>query len=123
MTNGKEKDGSDNLDIYMQRFGADGTPIGDRLGIEKPGDQNLSNIDTLADGRVILTFSNETGDATDVTTLNFRIIDPRDPDILGTNSDDTIVGREDASTISGFDGDDKLTGRAGGDLLQGQRRC
>ena len=43
---------------------------------------------TLDDGRVIITFGNETGDATNITTLNYQIFDPRENVINATNGRD-----------------------------------
>jgi Ca2+-binding RTX toxin-like protein len=115
----QETDGSPDLDVVMQRFDASGTAIGTQVNIRDPGDQGLFSMDiaTLADGRVVLTYGSETGDSTNITTLNYRIVDPRDSNILGTSWDDNIVGREDASTIESGDGNDKLTGRDGNDVL------
>ena len=100
---GAESDGSPELDIFLQRFDSDGNSVGDRVHLDKPGDQGLfdMSIATLADGRVILTYGSETGDATNVTTLNYRFLDPRDANILGTNAADNVVSREDGATISG----------------------
>ena len=77
------------------------------------------SIATLDDGRVILTFGNETGDATNVNTLNYQIFDPRENVINATSGDDNWVGREDGSTMNGFGGNDKLTGREAQDFLNG----
>jgi len=70
--------------------------------LAQPGDQGLFSMSlaTLADGRVVLSYSSETGDATNVTTLDYRIIDPRDSTISGTAQNDTILGRADASHVS-----------------------
>ena len=50
------------------------------IHIDKPGDQGFGSLDiaTLADGRVIVTYGSETGDSTNVDTLNYQIFDPRD---------------------------------------------
>jgi Ca2+-binding RTX toxin-like protein len=68
---------------------------------------------------VIVTFDNETGDSTNLTTLDYVILDPRNKTINGTGEDDTIVGRQDASTINGGSGDDRLTGMKANDVLNG----
>ena len=117
---GIESDGTPELDVVLQRFNGGGELVGSRLAIDKPGDQGLGmSIATLDDGRVILTYVSETGDATNINTLNYRIVDPRQTTILGSNGDDNIVGREEASTVSGLDGNDRLTGRSGSDTLNG----
>ena len=105
--------------MILQRFDANGTTVGGKLHIDKPGDQILRSIATLADGRVVVAYENETGDSTNVNSLNYRIVDPRETTINATNGNDNFVGREEASTINGFDGHDKLTGRAGNDILNG----
>ena len=118
---GTETDGSPELDIYLQRFDVGGGAIGDIVHLDKAGDQGLfdMNIETLADGRVVLVYSSETGDSTNLTTLNYQIFDPRESLIDGTNENDNFVSREDGATIKGYLGDDKLTGRLGNDKLLG----
>ena len=118
-TSGTEGDGSREADVILQRFDANGTTVGGKLHIDKPGDQILRSIATLADGRVVVAYENETGDSTNINSLNYRIVDPRETTINATNGNDNFVGREEASTINGFDGHDKLTGRAGNDILNG----
>jgi serralysin len=74
---------------------------------------------TLADGRVVVLFNNETGDSTNVTTLDYVIVDPRGTTINGDAGNNTIVGRLDASTINGLGGDDMLIGMNHNDVLSG----
>jgi Ca2+-binding RTX toxin-like protein len=118
---GFESDGSSDLGIVLQRFDKDGNAVGDQIIIDNPGDQGLFSVDmkTLSDGRVVLAFNNETGDSTDLTTLDYVILDPRDKTINGTDGDDTIVGRLKASVINGLGGADVLTGMNAGDTLSG----
>ncbi|MBX9459556.1 MAG: hypothetical protein KL863_27950 [Rhizobium sp.] len=118
---GVESDGSPELDIYLQRFDSGGTAVGDIVHLDKPGDQGLfdMNITTLADGRVLLAFSSETGDATNLTTLNYQMFDPRENQIDGTSGNDNYVSREDGATIKGYEGDDRLTGRMANDKFFG----
>jgi Ca2+-binding RTX toxin-like protein len=125
---GAESDGSPNEDIFLQRFGVDENRVGDPvfytgnlIHLTEPGDQGLfqMNMTTLADGCVLLTYASETGDATNVNNLVYRIIDPRDPDITGTASADVIAATPTDSTINGLGGDDKLLGLGGTDVLNG----
>ena len=107
---GIESDASADFDLAIQRFDGNGNAVGDRMFIDEPGDQGPFDVSvtTLADGRVAIAFSNETGDSTDQTKLDYVILDPRDTTILGTNGADTIlVGRLDGSTIQGFGGADQ----------------
>ena len=118
---GTESDASADFDLAIQRFDGNGVAVGSRLFIDEPGDQGpfSTNVTTLSDGRVLIAFNNETGDATGLTTLDYVILDPRDQTILGSNLDDTIVGRLDASTIDGFGGVDHLIGMDANDALDG----
>ena len=116
---GTEGDGSADFDVAVQRFDINGNAVGDRVFIDNPGDQFASSLTTLADGRVIVILSNETGDATNITTQDYVIIDPRDAIIYGTAANNTIVGRDDGSSIFGLAGNDNLFGSAVNDTLDG----
>jgi Ca2+-binding RTX toxin-like protein len=118
---GTESDGTPELDIYLQRFDSGGGAVGDIIHLDKAGDQGLfdMNVTTLADGRVILAYSSETGDATNLTTLNYQMFDPREKIIDATTGDDNFVSREDGATIKGYAGNDNLTGLAAKDKFFG----
>ncbi len=118
---GQESDGSGDFGLVLQRFDKNGNAVGNQVIIDNPGDQGPFGVSlaTLQDGRVIVTFNNETGDATNLTTLDYVILDPRNQTINGTGAGDTIVGRQDASTINGLDGADNLTGMNANDALNG----
>lgn len=118
---GTETDGTPDMDIFLQRYDAGGSTVGSQIHLDKPGDQGLFSLDiaTLADGRVLLTYQSETGDSTNVTTLNYQFFDPREHTITATSGNDNYVGREDGATIYGLEGDDKLAGRAAADILFG----
>lgn len=117
--NGTEGDGSPDGNVVLQRYSASGVKVGGQLLINPPGDQNLEDIQELADGRVVVSYTSETGNATNVNQLLARIIDPRDNHISGTEGNDTIVGREDDSQIDGLGGHDRLSGRGGDDTING----
>ena len=118
---GTESDASPDFDLVVQRFDASGNAVGVKLFIDEPGDQGpfATSIDTLDDGRVVVTFQNETGDATGLTTLDYFILDPREATISGGSDADTIVGRREASTINGLGGVDHLIGMNFNDVLDG----
>jgi len=118
---GREQDGSPDFDIVLQRFDKNGAAVGDKVFIANPGDQGPFNVSltTLADGRVAVVFNNETGDSTNVTTLDTVILDPRDSTIDGTSGDDVITSRREGATINGLAGDDQLLGVDGNDVLNG----
>lgn len=117
--NGTESDGSNQFDISLQRYDAAGAAVGGPLVIDPEGDQLLEDIQMLKDGRVAISYTSETGDATNDNELLAQIIDPRDEHIVGTPLADVIVGREDGSTIDGLDGADRLTGRGEEDVING----
>jgi Ca2+-binding RTX toxin-like protein len=118
---GTEQDGSPDFDIAMQRFDLNGNAVGNKLFIANPGDQGPFDVSltTLADGRVVVLFDNETGDSTNVTTLDYVIVDPRGTTMNGDSGNNAIVGRLDASTINGLGGDDMLIGMNHNDILSG----
>jgi len=62
---------------------------------------------------------NETGDATNITRLDYVILDPRESVLTGTAGADTLIARIDDSQMSGLDGNDTLTGMDGDDVLKG----
>jgi hypothetical protein len=72
---GTESDGTPNEDIFARRISLGGT-IGTLLHISEPGDQGLFSMSlaTLPDGRAVLAYSSETGDATNLTTLDYRFL-------------------------------------------------
>lgn len=119
--NNVEGDGSPDGSITIQRFDQFGVALGAPLIIDNPGDQSLQDMQTLSDGRVVLTFDNETGDSTNASELTYQIIDPRENIIYGTEFNDNIVGRMGASTIFGRNGDDRITGLTRNDRLDGGR--
>ena len=118
---GTDTDGSPDFDLVLQRFDLNGNTVGGKVFIDNPGDQGggMFNLSTLADGRVVLAFDNETGNATNLTTLDYVILDPREATINGSAGADIIVGRLDASTIYGLAGDDTLFGMGADDTLIG----
>lgn len=82
---GSESDGSPNEDIFLQRYGFVNSvvqPVGGTVHLSEPGDQGLFDLSiatlrgalSLFDERVILAYGSETGDATNITTLNYRFV-------------------------------------------------
>jgi Ca2+-binding RTX toxin-like protein len=116
---GTELDGSPEGDVALQRFSANGQPIGGRFQLDDPGDENLEDIETLTDGRIVLTFSDETGDSTNVEVRSVLILDPREAAFNGSDAADALVARLDDSTIRALGGDDRITGMGGDDELSG----
>jgi len=128
---GTESDGSPNEDIFLRHFvivpQSPGSPInviantGTLVHLTEPGDQGLfqMSMKTLADGRVLLAYASETGDATNLNNMVYRIIDPRDPNLTGTANADVITAAPNASVINGLGGNDTLIGLTGNDALNG----
>src|SRR6185437_10470790 len=128
---GTESDGSPNEDIFLRHFvivpQSPGSSInviantGTLVHLTEPGDQGLfqMSMKTLADGRVLLAYASETGDATNLNNMVYRIIDPRDPNLTGTANADVITATPTASVINGLGGNDALIGLAGNDALNG----
>ena len=67
------------MDLFLQRYQLKSNglnPVGTQVHIARPGDQGLFqlSIATLSDGRVVLAYASETGDATNITTLSYRFV-------------------------------------------------
>ncbi|WP_442577932.1 calcium-binding protein [Mesorhizobium sp. ASY16-5R] len=116
---GTEIDASPDSDVAVQMFDASGNRVGDQFRIDNPGDQTLSDITVMPDGRLIVVYDTETGDSTNTHDAAFVILDPRDRSISGDEGNDTIVGRLDATFINGLGGDDTLYGMGAKDTLTG----
>ncbi|KQP16558.1 hypothetical protein ASF26_01620 [Methylobacterium sp. Leaf93] len=116
---GLESDGSPDGDVAVQRFDASGNRVGAEYRIDQSGDQTLSDVSLTADGRIIVTYESETGDSTDNHYDAFVILDPREASITGSDGDDVLIGRLDASFINGLDGNDALYGMGANDIING----
>ena len=76
--------------------------------------------DLLADGRVVVTW--DEGDAPgDPGSLgvSYKIIDPRDGNVVGTSGDNTLHGGASSDDVYGLGGNDVLIGGLGNDFLDG----
>jgi hypothetical protein len=80
---GVESDGTPNEDIFLQRFDFENNvlqPIGTRVQVAEPGDQNQFSIATLRGGisifdqRVMLAYKSVTSQTTGIQALNYRFI-------------------------------------------------
>jgi hypothetical protein len=102
---GTEHDGSPNEDLFLQHFGfnAQGSivPSSSLIHLAEPGDQGLfeMSMKTLTDGRVVLAYATETGDATNVTNLAYRFLDFSSP-LLNGNLGNVVAVQSDGSIIS-----------------------
>jgi Ca2+-binding RTX toxin-like protein len=89
---------------------------------------SLISVDTLADGRVVIVWTDDGGDGSG-WGVRSQIIDPRDGVVNGSSHNDVLYGNnlynDDMSgfggndTIFGLDGNDRLDGGAGDDRLTG----
>lgn len=86
-----------------------------------------SEIETLKDGRVMVTWREGVGALSDIYAAMY---DPREVGVnvlgttgrdnyVGSNFNDTIIGVDGDDTINGGDGDDSLSGSDGFDLISG----
>jgi len=117
-TSGVEQDGSPNLDLFLQRYRFKSNvlhPVGAQVHFTKPGDQGLFDLSiaTLPDGRVILAYASETGDSTNITTLNYRFVfippipwepwadEPQPPVVARQRAQVDTVGPNDIEAIGG----------------------
>jgi Ca2+-binding RTX toxin-like protein len=112
-------------DVYYRVFDDAGTPAGEEhtLNRTQHGSQVSAALATLADGRVIATwtdFSGRLGD-TSVGGIVGRILDLRTGSLTlaGTAMDDAFVGTGLDDSLSGNAGNDGLVGGLGNDTLVG----
>jgi Ca2+-binding RTX toxin-like protein len=101
-------------DVYGQRYGAYGDPIGGRVLIANdvmtfaPGVLALTS-----DGRILVPYRNAAGEIAEV------ILDPRDNLIFGTGAGEVITTRLGSTQIFGLGGSDTLFGQSGNDSMDG----
>ncbi|HKK34913.1 MAG TPA: calcium-binding protein [Paracoccaceae bacterium] len=103
--------------IRYATFDAVGTPLvsGLQLAPQQPPADGTLAAETLTDGRIAVSWVEESGGF--VLT---RLLDTRDGDARGGPGDDVIAGQYfKGNEIRGFDGDDELHGRGYGDLILG----
>ncbi|MBD2747024.1 calcium-binding protein [Microvirga sp. BT688] len=124
------------IDVHLVTFDADGNRASDEM-IANPstdGSHSSPAIATLADGRFVVAWQDESAASVDFADIHAQIFDaglggPPEPitgtdenDLLnGTNGDDQIYALAGNDTLNGLAGDDWLDGGTGADLMRGGR--
>ncbi len=109
-------------DIRLQIFNVDGTRSGREiiLSTDFTGVSDFPSVATLADGRIVVTWTDTDASGTGIMS---QIIDPRDGMIMGSNDParaETLVGHAILSDeIKGFRGNDTVYGLGADDALYG----
>jgi hypothetical protein len=112
-----------NSDIRATLFDA----AGQRIGVDtiiSPADtegfRSLSTLATLADGRLIATWLDDSGNVADPVGISGQILEIRTKAVAlpGTQAGDNFVGTDFSDVIRGALGDDGLDGAGGNDLLE-----
>lgn len=99
------------FDVYARQFNASGEPVGAAFQVPNTGNEQLGGLDTLMDGRVVVSWSSSEG-------ARVQVLDPRDGIVIGTNAADILVGSNAfGDRIAGYDGDDLAEGMWGDDLI------
>lgn len=119
--------GDPGADIYVQVFNADGSTNGAAFWVGTLTDdyheQYAPAITTLADGRFVITWEDDSGEGADPWPFGVfaQIIDPREAAVRlsGTAQADDYVGTPWHDTLSGKGGNDLLNGGKGNDTLVG----
>jgi Ca2+-binding RTX toxin-like protein len=102
--------------LHGQRFHYDGSPIGSNFTYATDvfaatfGESRMS---LTTDGRILVTYENTLGDISEL------IVDPRDTEIHGTASGETLTTQVISTRIFGEGGDDTLLAQGGDDTLDG----
>ncbi len=117
----RSRDGGENS-IHLQLYNIDGSKSGAEIIINSDftDDSRFPALATLADGRIVVTWTDLDGDGSGVFS---QIIDPRDGIITGNDNAalaETLVGNAILNDeIRGLRGNDTLYGLAGVDALYG----
>lgn len=122
------RDGSSGADsdIRAQRFDADGNALGFEFVVTTiiDKDQDSPSISVLADGRVMVAWTDRSESADDPSgpAVRAQILDPRDQAMnhFGSPLDDQLVGTVFADLIEGRSGKDMLWGHNGNDVIRGE---
>jgi trimeric autotransporter adhesin len=113
---GADKSGSS---IKLQLFDLNGVKIGGEYVVNttRAGDQVNPSVDLLADGRLIVTWEDNSAGQRDIRQ---QIVDPRDGLVFGTENADTLFGNDaENDEMTGAGGNDVMNGLAGNDFLDG----
>ena len=110
--------------IRLQAFDDSGNKIGGEITVNTTttGEQSEPSVAALPDGRVVVSWTDNSGTGGDVSrsAVRMQIVDPRDGIVTGTGGNDTLYGNDQVNDeISGGAGDDKLYGMRGDDSLYG----
>ncbi|WP_415639298.1 Hint domain-containing protein, partial [Paracoccus nototheniae] len=131
-----ETTGRQGRDIFVQSFGADGAPVGDKSrlqGLETDWQQDTApKIAPLADGGFVVTWGTRdsiSGDPDGILQQQLFIqrfdangvpvYPDGDDTLLGGDGDDTLLGGAGDDVLSGGSGDDVLDGGSGSNTLTG----
>ena len=119
----------DGAAIRLQAFDGSGGRIGGEIVVNTTtsGDQINASIAALPDGRVVVTWTDDSSGNSDIRS---QIVDPRDGLVTGTGGNDTLYGHDlvndelfggaGQDNLFGLRGDDALYGGQGNDVLNGQ---
>ncbi|MFN0192472.1 MAG: calcium-binding protein [Aestuariivirga sp.] len=111
--------GDGNAAIRLQAFDGAGGKIGGEILVNTTtaGDQLDPSIAALADGRVVVSWTDFSSGTADIRT---QIVDPRDGIVTGTANADTLYGHDAfGDEINGGLGGDSAFGLAGNDQIYG----
>ncbi|MBF9233414.1 calcium-binding protein [Microvirga alba] len=111
-------------DIRAAIFNGAGQRVGSDVLVSPQnvmGDKALPALATMADGRLIATWLDESGRDVDAVGVSAQFLDPRSKGIVlaGTSQDDHYVGSAFDDFLSGGAGNDQLYGEGGNDTLDG----
>ena len=105
--------------IKLQAFDGAGGKIGGEMLVNTTtdGTQYQPSISALADGRIVVSWTDDSSGNSDIRT---QILDPRDGIIDGTSGMDKLYGHDAVGDVmTGFGGADTIYGLAGADVIYG----
>lgn len=103
--------------IYMQRYAADGSPVGDETLVNSTTaeHQDDPDIQTLEDGSLLVSWQSNLQDGSSFGIFAQKFA----AQMVGGDADDVFVGTPGVDLFYGGDGNDTLSGASGNDTLVG----
>lgn len=100
-------------DVFVREFDAAGVWTSGSFQVPDTGSESIGDLETLADGRVVLSWSEPNAGG-----VRVQVLDARDGSVQGTQGSDILMGNDAlADTIGGYGGDDRIDAFGGNDRI------
>ncbi len=107
------------MELHLASFNSNGASAGGDLVVSRQYISNSTSLETLADGRIVISWDDYVSPDLFEAGLNAQIIDPRQKSVnlTGSQIDDTFIGTSFNDVLNGGLGRDVLTGGDGKDTF------